>query len=108
PPAPGARPEAGPGSRAAGGAAWGTSPIARAGRPRGRRARARERFKNVHPGRPGLRPVPRGCFFHVPPFLEAVPLSPRPFAVGVALLCLLLGGAPRNPPAHAAPYDRTV
>src|SRR5207247_9527439 len=93
-----ARPEGGPGSRAGGGAAWGTSPIARAGRPRGRRARARERFKNVHPGRPGLRPVPRGCFFSVPPFLEASPVSPRPLPVGVALLCLLLGVAPRHAP----------
>src|SRR3989454_2612030 len=108
PPAPGARPEAGPGSRVAGGAAWGTSPTARAGRPRGRGARARERFKNVHHGRPGLRPAPRGCFFSVPPIPEVSPVSPRPLPLGVALLCLLLGGAPRSATAQAAPYDSTV
>src|SRR2546422_897531 len=108
PPAPGARSEAGPGSRVAGGAAWETSPTARAGRPRGRGARARERFKNVHPGRPGLRPAPRGCFFSVPPIPEVSPVSPRPLPLGVALLCLLLGGAPRSAAAQAAPYDSTV
>src|SRR2546428_2946029 len=108
PPAPGARPEAGPGSRVAGGAAWGTSPTARTGRPRGRGARARERFRNVHPDPPGLRPAPRGCFFSVPPIPEASPVSPRPLPLGVALLSVLLGGAPRGATAQAAPYDSTV
>ena len=35
-------------------------------------------------------------------------MSPRPLPLGVALLCLLLGGAPRNATAQAAPYDSTV
>src|SRR5207245_7526973 len=60
------------------------------------------------PGRPGLRPAPRGCFFSVPPIPEASPVSPRPLPLGVALLCLLLGGAPRSATAQAAPYDSTV
>src|SRR2546422_135551 len=84
----------------------------RGGAPRdcraGRGGRARERFRNVHPGPPGLRPAPRGCFFSVPPIPEASPVSRRPLPLGVALLCLLLGGAPRSAPAQAAPYDSTV
>src|SRR2546428_12985137 len=60
------------------------------------------------PGPPGLRPAPRGCFFSVPPIPEASPVSRRPLPLGVALLCLLLGGAPRSAPAQAAPYDSTV
>ncbi len=35
-------------------------------------------------------------------------MSPRPLPLGVALLCLLLGGAPRSATAQAAPYDSTV
>jgi len=35
-------------------------------------------------------------------------VSPRPLPLGVALLCLLLGGAPRSATAQAAPYDSTV
>src|SRR2546422_11451155 len=54
--------------------------------------------------------VPRrgDAFSPSPPIPEASPVSPRPLPLGVALLCLLLGGAPRSATAQAAPYDSTV
>src|SRR3989454_3144929 len=54
--------------------------------------------------------VPRrgDAFSPSPPIPEASPVSHRPLPLGVALLCLLLGGAPRSATAQAAPYDSTV
>src|SRR3989442_14109777 len=54
--------------------------------------------------------VPRrgDAFSPSPPIPEASPVSPRLLPLGVALLSVLLGGAPRSATAQAVPYDSTV